>query len=68
MKIRTISDGDLEIIMEAKLKSPYPKLKREVAIDKEKADIVAITSQITATKDGRLFKGYHAYVLKDVTD
>lgn len=67
MKIRTISDGSLDIVMEAQMKSPYPKLRREVAIDKEPADIVAVTSQITATKGDRIYKGYHAYILKDVT-
>ena len=67
MKIRTISDGDFEIYMEGKMKSPYPKLKREVFIDKVKADVVAVTSQITCTKDGRVYKGYHAFILADVT-
>lgn len=67
MRIRTVSDGDLEIVMEAKMKSPYPKLRREVSIDKEVADIVAVTSQLTVTKGDRVYKGYHAYILKDVT-
>ena len=67
MKIRTIGDGDLVIMMEAKMKAPYPKLSRTVSIDNEKADIVAVTSQITCTKDGRVYKGYHAYILADVT-
>lgn len=68
MKLRTISDGDFEIIVEGRMKPPYPKLKREVFIDKEKADIVAVTSTITCTKDGRIFKGYHAYIMADVTE
>lgn len=67
MKLRTISDGDFDIVLEAVMKSPYPELKREVFIDKEKADIVAVTSQITCRKDGRLYKGYHAYIMADVT-
>jgi hypothetical protein len=67
MKLRTISDGDFDIILEAKMKSPYPKLKRDVFIDKEKANIVAVTSQITCTQNGKLFKGYCAYIMADVT-
>jgi len=67
MIIRTLSNGDLEIIMEARMKAPYPKLKQEVSINNEKADVVAVTSQITCTKDGRIYKGYHAYILADVT-
>ena len=67
MKLRTMSDGDFEIIVEATMKAPYLKLKRDVFIDKVKADIVAVTSQLTCTKDGKLYKGYHAYIMADVT-
>jgi len=67
MKIRTISDGDFEIVVEVRMKTPYPKLKRVVSIDNEKADVVAVTSQVTCTKDGKVYKGYNAYILADIT-
>ena len=66
MKIRTISDGDFEIALEGRMKTPYPKLKREVAIDGHKADVVAVTSQVTCTQDGKVYKGYHAYILAEI--
>ena len=65
MKIRT-ENGDFEIIMQGNLKSPYPLLKHEVSIDGGKADIAAVTHQITCEKDGKIYKGYHAYILKNV--
>jgi len=66
MKIKTISNGDLEIVMEARMKTPYPALKREVAIDGQKADVVVVTSQLTCRKDGKIYQGYHAYILAEV--
>jgi len=63
MKIRTL-DGDFNIVMKGTLKSPYPPLKRTVSLDGEVADAVAVTEQITCEKDGKIYKGYHAYILK----
>ncbi len=66
MTLRTMSHGDLTIIFKANLKVPYPKLKRTVSIDNEIADIVAVTSQLTCSQNGKTYKGYHVYILKEV--
>jgi hypothetical protein len=67
IQLRTIDDGNFNIILKATMKTPYPKLKRTVAIDGNKADVVAVTAKITCEKDGHTFKGYQAYILKDIT-
>jgi hypothetical protein len=68
MKLRTIDNGDFEIELKAIMKSPYPKLNREVTVGGHKADIVAVTEQLTCTQNGRIYKGYHAYIMADVTE
>lgn len=66
MKIRTIDNGDLEIILQGNLKSPFPKLNRKIEIDGDAADINAVTATVTCEQGGKVYKGYHIYLLREV--
>lgn len=70
MKLRTTS-GDYQILMEAKFRAPFSRPSSDVFLSKdgnsEKADIVAVTSQIICEKDGHIYQGYHMYALADIS-
>ena len=66
MRIRTEKHGDLEILLQGNLKTPYPELERKIVIDNDEADVKAVSNTITCRKDGKIYKGYHIYLLKEI--